>query len=91
MQLENENVRLFHELCQWKDKATADSRGKRLVEEENGRLHLSNQELERRVQDYSDTASYLTSRITRCFQGLDKVLPILEDLKMEVEVEISTG
>lgn len=62
----------------------AESQSKGQIEEENRRLTQSHQELERRVQNLSDTMSYMKNRIARCFEGLDKALPALGDLRAEV-------
>jgi hypothetical protein len=78
-------------VCQWRDKATAESKGRQLAEEEANRLYETNQQLQGRIQEYSDRANYLTGRVMKCFEGLDKVLPVLEELKSGLTLVVSSG
>ncbi|KIW79862.1 hypothetical protein Z517_06477 [Fonsecaea pedrosoi CBS 271.37] len=89
--LENESARFFHELCQWRDKATAESKGRQLAEEEANRLHETNQQLQGRIREYSDRANYLTGQAMKCFEGLDKVLLVLEELRSGLTLGVSFG
>ena len=36
---------------------------------------------------YANTVNYLTSRVIKCFQGLDKVLLMLEEVELTVTLE----
>lgn len=89
--LENENDRLLHELCQWRDKATAESRGRQHAEEQANRLYDTNQQLQDQIRDYSARANYLTGRVMKCFEGLDQVIPVLEELKSGLNLDVSSG
>ena len=90
-QLEKENANLFHELCQWKDRAMVESKQRQLADEEANRQYDFIEELKNQIRDYSDTANLLTGRVRSCFQGLDKVLPVLEELKSGMALGASTG
>ena len=69
-------------------KATAEFERWQFTEGEASRLYETNQHLQDRIRDYSDTANYLTSRVTRCFQGLDKIPPMLKSV---VTLGVSVG
>jgi hypothetical protein len=79
--LKEENARLSAEVCELRSRADAESGKRQLVEEENRRLCLNQQQLKDQVHDYAGTADYFKSIISRCFLGLDEVLPVLEDLR----------
>ena len=79
--LREENAKLFQEVDELKCRADVASRQRQLVEEENRRLHSNQQWLEGQLRDYADTIDYFKDSAARCFFGLDKVLPVLEDLR----------
>jgi len=66
----------------------AESKGRHLAEEEVNRLEETNQQLQDRIRDYSDRANYLKGQIMKCFQGLDQVVPVLEELKSGVTLGV---
>lgn len=54
------------------------------TQEVANRIYDDNMQLNIRVKEYSDTANYLLGRINICFQELDRMLPIFQQLKAEV-------
>ncbi|KAH8659478.1 hypothetical protein BGZ61DRAFT_567002 [Ilyonectria robusta] len=84
LELKQENARLHQELCEWRDKANAESECRREVEKERYQLQQSFQQLQGRVKDYEGDIEYLRSSVSMCHQGLEQVLPMLADLKTGV-------
>ncbi len=86
---EEENSKLSQELYEWRDKATAESEHRQLTKEEIRRLYKTRQQLQDQVQDYAVIINYLRSIISKCAQELDRVLPILEELKTGISLRSS--
>lgn len=62
--------------------------GRRQFTEEIRRLQNNQQQLEDQVHQYAGEVDYYRSITTRCFFGLDKVLPVLEDLRKNTQTKI---
>ncbi|KAF2181005.1 hypothetical protein K469DRAFT_692521 [Zopfia rhizophila CBS 207.26] len=88
-QLKEENARLLQELHEWRDKATAESERRELAEGQVRQLHGTHQQLQEQVRGYAVTADNLRSSVSMCFQGLDKVLPVLEELRTGVSMGVN--
>lgn len=58
---------------------------------ENRQLHITKQQLQSQMQNYSDSVDYLRQIMSRYILGLDKVLPMLEDLRKEASLEEALG
>ena len=86
-QLKEENARFLEELHEWREKATIESELRQIAEGQVRQLHSTHQQLQEQVQSYAVTAEYLRGRVSKCSQGLDKVLPMLEELKAGVSLE----
>ncbi|KAH7016234.1 uncharacterized protein B0I36DRAFT_337091, partial [Microdochium trichocladiopsis] len=85
--LREENWKLSQEVWDLRSRADAESRQRQLVEEENRRLHNNQQWLEGQVRDCAAAVDYFKNSVARCFLGLDKVLPILEDLRKDTSLD----
>ena len=83
-QLKEDNAKLNQELQEWRDRATTESKGRRIAEKEIHQLYERSQQLQDQVKTYGVEVDYLRSIISTCCQGLDKVLPMLEDLRTGV-------
>jgi hypothetical protein len=70
-----------------RSKEDVESGRRRLIEEEIRRLLSNQQRLEDQVRNYVDEADYYRSIAARCFFALDKVLPMLEDLRKDTSLD----
>ncbi|KAK0628284.1 hypothetical protein B0T17DRAFT_149373 [Bombardia bombarda] len=84
--LREENAKLLQDVDELRSRADAESRQRYLVEEDNRRLHSNQQWLEGQLRDCADAVDYFKDSVARCFFGLDKVLPILEDLRKDASL-----
>ena len=79
--LGEENAKLIQDVEELRSRADAESRQRQFVEEENRRLHSNQQWLEGQLRDNAEAVNYFEDSVARCSFGLDKVLPVLEDLR----------
>lgn len=84
--LREENAKLLQDVDKLRSRADAESRQRHLVEEDNRRLHSNQKWLEGQLRNYTDAVDYFKDSVTRCFFGLDKVLPVLEDLRKDASL-----
>ncbi len=70
------------------ENVVAESELRRALEEKVNQLLGTQQRLEERVQHYATTADFFKNNVSKYFQGLDKVLPLLEKLRSELSLEI---
>ena len=86
-QLREENKKLSQQVREATDRADVESEYRRRAEQENDQLRRSKQWLEDQMRDQADIADSLKSVVARCFVGLDKTLPVLEDLRRHASLD----
>ncbi|KAK0723475.1 hypothetical protein B0T26DRAFT_642395 [Lasiosphaeria miniovina] len=89
--LKEENSKLFQEINHPRTNHNAELKRRELLEVENRQLHIIKQQLQSQMQNYSDAVDYLRNIMSRYILGLDKVLPMLEDLRKQVALEEAPG
>ncbi len=77
------NARLSEEVCQLRRRKDIEFGRRHFAEEEICRLQSNQQRLEEQVRNSTEEAAYFRGIVERCFCGLDKVLPVLEELKKD--------
>jgi uncharacterized coiled-coil DUF342 family protein len=87
-QLEEENARLIRQLHGCQENAVAESKHRQALEQEIHQLYETQRRLHEQVQHYVVTADFFKSNVSKCFQGLDKVLPMLEELRSGLSLGI---
>ncbi len=85
--LREENAQLSEEVRELRSREEIEFGRRRLTEEAICRLQSSQQQLEDQVRHYAGEADYYRSVAARCFFGLDKVLPVLEDLSKDTSLD----
>ncbi|KKY22683.1 hypothetical protein UCRPC4_g03185 [Phaeomoniella chlamydospora] len=83
-QLKEEKAKISQDLYEWRDKAVAESEGRAAAERDALQLCEVQQQLQKETRDYAVTVEHLRSTVAKWFQGLEEVMPILEELKAEV-------
>ena len=86
--LREENSKLSQDVYELRNKADAESKKRLLIEEENRQLRSKQQWLEGQVRDRIEAANYFKNSAVRCLSRLDKVLPILEELRMDTSLDL---
>ena len=86
-ELRQKCTRLSEEVHQLRSRENLELERRRLAEEEVDRLRSNQQQLENRVQSYADAVNYYRTLASRCFFGLEKVMPILEDLRKDISAD----
>jgi hypothetical protein len=71
-------------VSEWRDQAAAESKLRQHAEEEVSRLRGSNQQLQLEAHNSEITAEYFRNSILKYTHGLNKILPLLEELKTEM-------
>jgi hypothetical protein len=87
-QLEEENANLLQRLHECQENVVAESEHRRALEQEVNQLYGTQQTLQEQVQHYAVTADFFKSNVSKYFQGLDKVLPMLEELRSGLSLGI---
>lgn len=87
-QLEEENANLLRQLHECRENAVAESEHRQALEQEVHQLYGTQQRLQEQVQHYAVTADFFKSNVSKYFQGLDKVLPMLEELRSGLSLGI---
>ena len=86
-ELRQKCARLSEEVHQLRSRENIELEHRRLAEEEIGRLRIDQQQLENQVQSYADAVNYYRTIASRCFFGLEKVMPILEDVRKDISAD----
>lgn len=86
-ELRQKCARLSEEISQLRSRENVELEHKRLAEEEIGRLRSNQQQLRNLVQSYSDAVNYYRTLASRCFFGLEKVMPILEGVRKDISMD----
>jgi Tfp pilus assembly protein PilN len=68
----------------------AESKQRRVLEQEIHQLYGTQQRLEEEVQRYAVAAEFFKNNISKYFQGLNNVVPMLEELRSGLSVGIPT-
>jgi hypothetical protein len=89
-QLEEENDKLRRELHGWEHKVTADLERRQFAEEEVRKLYEKCEQMREQVQNYGITAHRFRIAVSKCAQGLDGILPMIEVLKVGVSSGVTT-
>ena len=79
--LKMDNARLAHIIHDMQQRIDDEASQRKQVEEENLRLRDKHEKLETQIKDSSDLVDCLKSSIRKYFLGLDKAIPILEELR----------
>jgi len=89
--LKEENSKLLQEIHYLRINNNVESKRRELIEVENRQLHLAKQQLQSQMHNYSDTVDYLRNIMSKYILGLDKVQPMLEDLRKEISLDETPG
>jgi hypothetical protein len=76
-------------VSEWRDQAAVESKLRQHAEEEISQLIGSNQQLQLEAQNSETTAEYFRNSILKYTHGLNKILPLLEELKTEMPLPSS--
>ena len=85
--LEAENSNLVGVVGMWQKRAMVESERRQLAENEMSMLRTYNQELQQKAQDSELNAENFRNRFLRCARCLNKIIPLLEDLRAETRLE----
>ena len=73
----------------WRDQAAAELKIRQHAEEEVSQLRDSNQQLQLDAQNSETTAEYFRNSVLKYTHVLNKILPLLEELKTEMPMGVS--
>ena len=79
--------RLSAEIHQLRSRENEELERRRLAEEEISRLQSIQGQLETKVQSYSEAVKYYKAIASRCYSGLEKIMPILDDVRNNILAE----
>ena len=82
--LEAENSNLTRVAGIWQEQASVESKRRQLAEEEVTKLKAYNQQLQQEARDSELKAENFRFRLSKCTQRLNKIIPLLEDLRAEM-------
>jgi hypothetical protein len=71
-------------VSEWRDQAAAESKLRQQAEKEVSQLRGFNQQLQLEAQNNEITAEYFRNSILKYSHGLNKILPLIEELKTEM-------
>ncbi len=84
-ELHQKCTKLSEEIHRLRNKENIEVERRRLAEE-LCQLQSNQQQLENKIQNYADIFDYYRAKALRCSSGLEKIMPILEDVRKDITV-----
>jgi chromosome segregation ATPase len=88
-QLKGENAILLQQLHECKENMATELKYRQVLEGEVKQLSSAQEQLQEQIRQYAATAAFFKSSVSKYFTGLSKVLPMLDELRTGLSLDIS--